>query len=145
MTGDPVLVVDFQKGFTDPAFKMGRSERIHAARDRTAELLDKARSANIPVASCTVGWQSKKDIQYWKVDALHEEFFIGNEALFDQGPQRRLIEHAASPDLGHDALMPGLTADLRQPGTICGLNLDAGLTRSIRCLRDAGDRIVVGQ
>ena len=76
-----VLVVDFQKGFTDPAFTMGRSERIHAARDRTAGLLEVARRSNIPVASCTVGWQSSKDIQYWKVDALHEEFFIGSEAL----------------------------------------------------------------
>lgn len=76
-----VLVVDFQRGFTDPAFTMGKSPRIHAARDQTAELLQAARKANIPVASCTVGWQSNKDIQYWKVDALHEEFFIGSEAL----------------------------------------------------------------
>ena len=60
---------------------MGKSERIHAARDQTAELLDAARRANIPVASCYVGWQSKKDIQYWKVDALHEEFFVGSAAL----------------------------------------------------------------
>lgn len=76
-----VLVVDFQRGFTDPAFRMGKSERIHAARDQTAELLEAARRANIPVASCTVGWHSQKDIQYWKVDALHDEFYIGNEAL----------------------------------------------------------------
>jgi maleamate amidohydrolase len=76
-----LLVVDFQRGFTDPAFKMGKSPRIHAARDQTVGLLEAARKSNIPVASCTVGWQSKKDIQYWKVDALHDEFFIGNEAL----------------------------------------------------------------
>ncbi len=76
-----VLVVDFQRGFTDPAFTMGKSDRIHAARDRTIELLEAARRSNIPVASCTVGWQSSKDIQHWKVDALHSEFFIGSEAL----------------------------------------------------------------
>ena len=76
-----VLVVDYQRGFTDPAFTMGKSDRIHAARDQTVKLLEAARKANIPVASCTVGWQSKKDIQYWKVDALHEEFYIGSEAL----------------------------------------------------------------
>ncbi len=76
-----VLVVDFQRGFTDPAFTMGKSERIHAARDRTVKLLEAARRSNIPVASCTVGWQSKKDIQHWKVDALHSEFYIGSEAL----------------------------------------------------------------
>lgn len=75
-----VLVVDFQKGFTDPKFRMGRSPRIHAARDRTAELLDVARRCNIPVASCYVGWQSKKDLQYWKVAAVQEDFFDGSEA-----------------------------------------------------------------
>jgi len=76
-----VLVVDFQRGFTDPAFVMGRSERIHAARNQTVGLLEAARKAKIPVASCAVGWQSSKDIQHWKIDALHDEFFIGNEAL----------------------------------------------------------------
>ena len=76
-----VLVVDYQRGFTDPAFTMGKSDRIHAARDRTVGLLEAARKANIPVASCTVGWHTQKDIQYWKVDALHEEFYLGSEAL----------------------------------------------------------------
>ena len=76
-----VLVVDYQRGFTDPAFTMGKSDRIHAARDRTAGLLEAARKANIPVASCTVGWHTQKDIQYWKVDALHEEFYLGSPAL----------------------------------------------------------------
>jgi maleamate amidohydrolase len=73
-------VVDFQKGFTDPRFRMGKSPRIHAARDRTADLLDVARRCNIPVASCYVGWQSKKDLQYWKVAAVQEDFFDGSEA-----------------------------------------------------------------
>ena len=74
-----VLVVDFQKGFTDPNFRMGKSPRIHAARDRTAALLEVARRCHIPVASCYVGWQSKKDIQYWKVAAVQEDFFDGSE------------------------------------------------------------------
>jgi maleamate amidohydrolase len=59
-----VLVVDFQKGFTDPRFRMGKSPR----------------RCNIPVASCYVGWQSKKDLQYWKVAAVQEDFFDGSEA-----------------------------------------------------------------
>jgi maleamate amidohydrolase len=76
-----VLVVDFQRGFTDPTFTMGKSVRIHAARDQTVDLLAAARRAKIPVAICYVGWQSEKDIQYWKISALHEEFFVGSEAL----------------------------------------------------------------
>ncbi|SRR6056297_1711671 len=80
-TRPAVLVVDFQRGFTDPEFTMGKSERIHQARDRTVALLEKARQCDVPVASCYVGWQSHKDMQYWKVDALYEEFLEGSPAL----------------------------------------------------------------
>jgi maleamate amidohydrolase len=76
-----LLIVDFQRGFTDPEFTMGKSERIHAARDNTFALVEAARSAGIPVASCYVGWQSEKDMQYWKIDALYREFFAGSPAL----------------------------------------------------------------
>lgn len=76
-----VLVVDFQRGFTDPSFPMGQSPRIHAARDRTAELLAVARRCNVPVASCYAGWNSDKDIQHWKVSALHNgDFYDGGGA-----------------------------------------------------------------
>lgn len=34
-----ILVINYQKDFTDPACTMGKSPRIHAARDRTAALL----------------------------------------------------------------------------------------------------------
>ena len=76
-----LLIVDFQRGFTDPEFTMGKSPRIHAARDNTVSLVQSARAAGIPVASCYVGWQSVKDIQYWKVEALHHEFWVGRPAL----------------------------------------------------------------
>lgn len=76
-----LLIVDFQRGFTDPAFTMGRSERIHAARDQTAELARIARANGIPIASCCAGWQSEKEIQPWKVEALHHDFFVGSPAL----------------------------------------------------------------
>ena len=76
-----LLIVDFQRGFTDPEFTMGRSPRIHAARDRTAALAKAARANGIPVASCSAGWQSEKDIQPWKVEALHHDFFVGSPAL----------------------------------------------------------------
>lgn len=76
-----LLIVDFQRGFTDPEFTMGRSPRIHAARDRTVQLAKVARANGIPVASCSAGWQSDKDIQPWKVEALHHEFFVGSPTL----------------------------------------------------------------
>ncbi len=76
-----VLVVDFQKGFCDPRFQMGRSPRIHAARDRTVKLIETARRCNVPVVACTAGWFSEKDMQPWKVSALYENFFEGQEAV----------------------------------------------------------------
>ena len=75
-----LLVVDFQKGFCDPKFQVGRSPRIHAARDRTAELVKAARRCNVPVVACTAGWFSEKDMQPWKVSALYHDFFDGEEA-----------------------------------------------------------------
>lgn len=90
-----LLVVDFQKGFCDPRFQMGRSPRIHAARDRTAQLVRTARRCGVPVIACTAGWFSQADMQPWKVDALYEHFFEGGEAV-DLDP--------AIADAGYDFL-----------------------------------------
>lgn len=65
-----LLIVDFQKGFTDPKYRLGRSPRILAARDATIPVAKAAREKGIPVASCGVGWQSARDIQHWKVAVL---------------------------------------------------------------------------
>ena len=79
-----VLVVDFQKGFTDPRCTMGRSERVHAARDRTVELLAHARSCKVPVASCFTAYHSDRDVPYWKVAAVRQGFREGSfEAEMD--------------------------------------------------------------
>jgi maleamate amidohydrolase len=79
-----VLVVDFQKGFTDPRCVMGRSPRIHAARDRTAELLTYARRCKVPVASCYTAYHSERDVPHWKVGAVREGFREGSlEAEMD--------------------------------------------------------------
>jgi maleamate amidohydrolase len=79
-----VLVVDFQKGFTDPRCVMGRSPRIHAARDRTAELLAHARRCKVPVASCYTAYHSGRDVPHWKVGAVRQGFREGSlEAEMD--------------------------------------------------------------
>jgi maleamate amidohydrolase len=79
-----VLVVDFQKGFTDPRCAMGKSERIHAARDKTVELLAHARRCQVPVASCFTAYHSDRDVPYWKVSAVRNGFREGSlEAEMD--------------------------------------------------------------
>lgn len=79
--GQPFLSWTSSAALQTQSSSWGRSERIHAARDRTVPLLEAARRAQIPVACCFAGWQSAKDIQPWKVEALHHEFFVGSPAL----------------------------------------------------------------
>ena len=76
-----VVVVDFQRAFTDPEFPAGRSSHIHAAVTRTAELLDHARRAKVPVAACNVAWNGADDAGYWKVDSIYDgTFWTGHPA-----------------------------------------------------------------
>lgn len=75
-----VIVVDFQRAFTDPTFPSGRSPHIHRAVERTAVLLEAARRYNLPVASCRTAWCSEKDMIPWKTSSVRECLFHGNPA-----------------------------------------------------------------
>ena len=73
-----VLVVDFQTAFTDPRYPLGGLPLIHAARDRTVELLKVARARSVPVAACYTAYCSQQDMPPWKVKAVRDEFFYGH-------------------------------------------------------------------
>ena len=72
-----ILVVDFQLGFTDPAYPLGGFPMVHKAVENTAVLLDVARERGIPVACCYTAYGSDKDMPYWKVDVVRKDFFYG--------------------------------------------------------------------
>lgn len=72
-----VLVVDFQRAFTDPAFPMGRSAHVSRAVDNTARLLGLARRRGVPVATCVASWLRKEDMPFWKVSSVYEDMFEG--------------------------------------------------------------------
>ena len=76
-----ILVVDFQKSFTDPRFTMGGSDRIDRSVEKTATLLKIAREKNIPVASCFVAYPNVDSMPYWKVGVIKETLFEGSEAV----------------------------------------------------------------
>ena len=76
-----VLVVDFQRSFTDPAFPMGRSDHVGRAVDNTARLLDLARARQVPVAVCNVGWSNERDMPYWKVSSVYQDMFTGQPGM----------------------------------------------------------------
>ncbi len=73
-----VLVVDFQLAFTDPRWPLGGLPLIHAARDRTADLLKLAREKDVPVAACYTAYGSLADMPFWKVKPVRDEFFHGD-------------------------------------------------------------------
>ena len=77
-TKPAVLVVDFQTAFTDPKYPLGGLPMIHAARDRTADLLQVARARDVPVAACYTAYGSLADMPLWKVKAVRDEFFYGH-------------------------------------------------------------------
>jgi maleamate amidohydrolase len=101
-----IVIVDFQLGFTDPRFTLGKSPLIHAAVEKTAELLKIARAQNVPVASCRVGWGSERDMGYWKIGCLYEGWFYGDEQtemdprVYDPGYDFNFWKHAPSIHYG---------------------------------------------
>ena len=72
-----VLVVDFQLAFTGLTFEMGGAPLIDRAVKNTQRLLEVARSANIPVAKCVMGYGNKREQPYWKVSSC-QDLIIGS-------------------------------------------------------------------
>lgn len=89
-----VLVVDFQRAFTDPTLPAGGSPHIHAAVERTAALLAVARRAGVPVISCRTSWESERDMIPWKTAAVRTGLFHG-----DPGTQMDARVHDPSWDV----------------------------------------------
>ena len=76
-----VVVVDFQKAFTDPQYPIGGFKHIHDARDETSGLLDVARRCGVPIASCFTGYWSQQDMPYWKIGAVRDGFFLDHPSM----------------------------------------------------------------
>ena len=74
-----ILVVDFQKGFTDPQYVMGRSPLIHRAVDETVELLALARHGGLPVACCYHAHVGSFDMPHWKQEHVRSHMIVGSE------------------------------------------------------------------
>lgn len=76
-----LLIVDFQRGFTDPGFQMGGAPMIEAAVVRTAELMRAARAARVPMVACVMGYAAADAMPHWKIKPLREQLFLGHPAL----------------------------------------------------------------
>lgn len=67
-----VAVVDFQLGFTDARFPLGGASLVERAVSNSTRLLAVARDSNVPIATCYTGYNSKRDMPYWKISALDD-------------------------------------------------------------------------
>ena len=76
-----VLVVDFQRSFTDSTYPMGRSGHVDQAVENTARLLKVARANNVPVATCSVGCNSPRYMAHWKVSSVYKDMFYGDAGM----------------------------------------------------------------
>lgn len=75
-----ILVVDFQRAFTDPGQPMGGSEMVERAVLNTVRLLEVARSLRVPVIQTFVGHDGDTDALRWKIPAVRDGFRLGSEA-----------------------------------------------------------------
>lgn len=81
-----ILVVDFQRGFTDPGQTLGGSALVNAAVAKTRDLLKVARAATVPVLQTYVAHGSGTDALNWKIPAVIDEFHEGKPAtVLDPG------------------------------------------------------------
>ena len=76
-----VVVVDFQRGFTDPAFRMGGADMIDRAVENTVTVIKAARMAGFPTVACAMGYKSGEAMPYWKIAPLREELFEGHPSV----------------------------------------------------------------
>lgn len=73
-----IVVVDFQKGFTESRFPLGGRPMVQQAVDNTAKLVAAARKAGLPVACCYTAYSSSRDAPLWKIPTVVNEFHHGH-------------------------------------------------------------------
>lgn len=69
-----IVVVDFQKGFTEAQYPLGGAPLVMRAVENTAKLLEVARRYGVPVATCNTAYMNEREMPYWKITAVRETF-----------------------------------------------------------------------
>ena len=65
-----LVVVDFQRGFTDPQFPMGSAPMVQTALGNTVRLMRAAKQAGVPIIACVIAFDSRAAAPHWKVDPV---------------------------------------------------------------------------
>ena len=67
-----VVVVDFQRGFIDPAFPMGGAPMVDQAVRNTVPVIEAAKRAGLPVVACVNGYDNPRAAPHWKVGPVFD-------------------------------------------------------------------------
>lgn len=73
-----IVVIDFQKAFTEERYALGGAPLVMRAVENTARLLAVARRNNIPVANCYTAYRSEREMPHWKIASVRSEFVHGH-------------------------------------------------------------------
>ncbi len=88
-----VVVVDFQRGFTEAEFPMGGGPMVDAAVRKTVPVMEAAKRASLPVIACVNGYDSPRAAPHWKIDPVFD--LLGGTASVELDPRIA----AAQPDV----------------------------------------------
>jgi maleamate amidohydrolase len=103
-----VVVVDFQKGFTDARFPLGGRPMVDRAVKNTAKLLSAARKARLPVACCYIAYSSERDAPLWKIPAVVNDFHHGHPSTeLDERIYDRAYDMVVCKTMQHIGLCAG--------------------------------------
>jgi maleamate amidohydrolase len=97
-----LVVVDFQRGFTDSRFPMGGAPMVDQAVTSTVRVMRAAKAAGIPVIACVIAFDGRKSAPLWK---------IGPVLDLQQGTEETLLDpriEAEAPDVVLSKTAPSL-------------------------------------
>lgn len=103
-----VVVVDFQRGFTEAGFPMGGGAMVDQAVQHTVPVIEAAKRAGLPVIACVNGYDSPRGAPHWKVPPVFD-LLRGTEAveldprIAAAGPDVVLMKSAPSIFFGTSA------------------------------------------
>lgn len=98
-----IVVVDFQKSYTEAQYALGGSELVESAVQNTIPLLNTAREKHVPVICCAMAYASARDMPRWKITAMYNgEFFHDHPAveieprIYDAAYDFKIVKSAPS-------------------------------------------------
>jgi maleamate amidohydrolase len=65
-----VVVIDFQRGFTEAGFPMGGAPMVDAAVTSTVALIAAAKRAGLPVIACVIAYDTPRAAPHWKAEPV---------------------------------------------------------------------------